>query len=39
MEHAGESDILSFTDLDWKFHEIIALLEGGNDAFLKYLSR
>lgn len=39
MEYAGESDILSFTDLDWKFHEIVSLLEGGNDAFLKYLSR
>lgn len=39
MEYAGESDILCFTDLDWKFHEIVALLEGGNYAFLKYISR
>lgn len=39
MEYVGESDILSFTDLDWKIHEIVALLEGGNDAFLNYLAK
>ena len=38
MEYAKEGDILSFEhDLDWRHHEILSVVEGGNDAFRMYL--
>ncbi|GFH44787.1 hypothetical protein CTEN210_01261 [Chaetoceros tenuissimus] len=38
MEYANEGDILSFEyDFDWRHHEIVSVLEGGNDAFRRYL--
>ena len=38
MEFANEGDILSFEhDLDWRHHEILSVVEGGNDAFRMYL--
>ena len=34
MRRGSDDDIKSFeTDLDWKFTEIISMLEGGNEAF------
>ncbi|GFH44786.1 hypothetical protein CTEN210_01260 [Chaetoceros tenuissimus] len=38
MEYANEGDILSFEyDFDWRHYEILSVLEGGNDAFRRYL--
>lgn len=40
LSSVRDDDILSFSgDLDWKFKELISLLEGGNRALLSFLKK